>query len=69
MDKDLHEDFNPYTREKFEAIHTYDPYESELKKLNQAFHHSYNHLVQDTLEKLGMEDTPVIILTAYRREC
>jgi hypothetical protein len=62
MDKHLHDDFNPHTRKKFEVIHSYDPYESELKQLNQAFHHSYNHIIHDTHEKLGQEHTPVIIM-------
>lgn len=63
---DIHEDFNPYTKKKFEAIHTYDPYESEIKELNQAFHHSYNHLIHDTHETLGKQDTPVIIMFGDR---
>jgi hypothetical protein len=62
VDKHLHDNFNPYTKKKFEAIHGYDPYESEIKKLNQAFHHSYNHLIHATHEKLGKDDTPVIIM-------
>jgi hypothetical protein len=62
VDKDLHSDYNPYTKEKFEAIDSYDPYESEIAELNKSFHESYNQLIQTVVETLGKENTPVIIM-------
>ncbi|MDH3943423.1 MAG: hypothetical protein OEV06_04955 [Anaerolineae bacterium] len=62
MPKELPDNLNPYTRSKFEAISTYDPYESLITDLNQAFHHTYNHLIHQTHETLGQTGTPVIII-------
>jgi hypothetical protein len=54
---------NPFTREKFEAIDSYDQYEGVVKELNQSFHYSYNRLIHKTHELLGKETTPVIIMS------
>ncbi|MEK6256694.1 MAG: hypothetical protein N2C13_05185, partial [Chloroflexota bacterium] len=53
---------NPYTKQKFEAISTYDPYDDAISDLNQAFHLSYNQLIQETHTKLGSKGNPVIIM-------
>lgn len=53
---------NPITREKFEAIPTYDEYKGVIADLNQVFHESYNNMIHRTYEKLGKETTPVIIM-------
>lgn len=62
MNRKLPENLNPYTKKKFEAIHTYDPYEGAIKELNQAFHTSYNLLIHHAHEKLGKAHTPVIVI-------
>ena len=62
MKRKIPEDLNPYTKKKFEAIHTYDPYDDAITELNQAFHHSYNHLVHQKHETLGKKGAPVIII-------
>lgn len=62
MKKQLPEELNPYTRKKFEAIHTYDPYVSVISALNKDFHHSYNLLIHDVHQSLGQEKTPVIVM-------
>jgi hypothetical protein len=56
------ENCNPITREKFEAIESYDHYEDAITDLNQAFHESYNNLIHRTYERLGKESTPVIVM-------
>jgi hypothetical protein len=66
MNKTIPEDLNPYTRKKFEAIHTYDPYESVITALNQDFHHSYNLLIHETHNSLGLEVSPVIVMEGDR---
>jgi hypothetical protein len=63
MEINIPENCNPFTREKFEAISTYDQYEGAITDLNQAFHESYNNLIHRTFEKLGKENTPVIIMS------
>lgn len=60
------EDLNPYTKKKFEAIHTYDPYESAIYALNSSFHHSYNLLIHETHRSLGQKGSPVIIMEGDR---
>ena len=62
MDKNLPENLNPQTKKKFEAIHSYDPYESVIADLNKAFHRSYNLAIHKTHQRLGKDDTPVIIM-------
>jgi hypothetical protein len=62
MEVQIPENCNPYTREKFEAINTYDHYEGAITDLNQSFHESYNNMIHRTYEKLGKENTPVIIM-------
>ncbi len=62
MEIHIPENCNPITREKFEAITTYDQYEGAITDLNQSFHESYNNLIHHTYEKLGKENTPVIIM-------
>jgi len=62
MDIQIPENCNPFTKEKFEAITSYDQYEGAITDLNQAFHESYNNLIHRTFEKLGKETTPVIIM-------
>lgn len=56
------EKMNPHIKRKFEAINSYDPYEDVISDLNQAFHYSYNSLIQETHEKLGKTGYPVIIM-------
>lgn len=56
------ENCNPFTREKFEEIDSYDHYEGVIKELNQSFHISYNLLIHKTHETLGKEHTPVIVM-------
>jgi hypothetical protein len=56
------ENCNPITREKFEAIPTYDEYKGVIADLNQAFHEAYNNMIHRTYQKLGKETTPVIIM-------
>ena len=53
MNASIPEDINPYIKKKFEAIPTYDPYESAISDLNHAFHHSYNMLIHETCSSLG----------------
>jgi len=62
MEVHIPENCNPFTREKFEAITTYDQYEGAITDLNQSFHESYNNLIHRTYEKLGKENSPVIIM-------
>lgn len=62
MEITIPENCNPYTKEKFEAIDTYDNYEDAITDLNRAFHESYNNLIHRTFESLGKESTPVIIM-------
>lgn len=62
MNRKLPENLNPHTKKKFEAIHTYDPYEGAIKELNQAFHTSYNLLIHNAHETLGKAHTPVIVM-------
>ena len=66
MNRQIPEELNPYTRKKFEAIHTYDPYESVITALNKEFHYSYNHLIHDTHQSLGRIDSPVIVMEGDR---
>jgi len=66
MNKTIPEDLNPYTRKKFEAIHSYDPYESVITALNQEFHYSYNLLIHNTHESLGLNESPVIVMEGDR---
>lgn len=56
------ENCNPFTKEKFEAIETYDTYEDAITDLNRAFHESYNNLIHKTYETLGKKTTPVIVM-------
>lgn len=63
MTRDLPENLNPHTRKKFEALSTYDPYESLISELNQAFHQTYNHFIHQTHETLGQAGSPVIIIS------
>ncbi len=62
MEIEIPENCNPITKEKFEAITTYDQYEGAITDLNQSFHESYNNLIHRTFESLGKEGTPVIIM-------
>jgi len=62
MEIQIPENCNPFTKEKFEAITTYDQYEGAITDLNQSFHESYNNMIHHTFEKLGKEHTPVIIM-------
>jgi hypothetical protein len=62
MKKNIPEELNPYTRKKFEAIHSYDPFENVITALNQDFHHSYNMLIHNTHQSLGRRGYPVIIM-------
>ena len=62
MEIDIPENCNPFTKEKFEAITTYDQYEGAITDLNQSFHESYNNLIHRTFEGLGKETTPVIVM-------
>ncbi len=62
MEIKIPENCNPITREKFEAIESYDHYEDAITDLNQAFHESYNNLIHRTYERLGKETTPVIVM-------
>ncbi len=62
MEVKIPENCNPFTKEKFEAIATYDNYDDAITDLNQAFHESYNNMIHRTLEQLGKETTPVIIM-------
>jgi hypothetical protein len=62
MEIHIPENCNPFTKEKFEAITTYDHYEGAITDLNQSFHESYNNLIHRTYEILGKENTPVIIM-------
>jgi hypothetical protein len=66
MNENIHEEFNPYTKKKFEAINTYDPYESVISELNRSFHNSYNTAIHKTHAKLGKKETPVIIMFGDR---
>jgi hypothetical protein len=66
MKKNIPEELNPYTRKKFEAIHSYDPFESVITALNQDFHHSYNMLIHNTHQSLGSRGYPVIIMERDR---
>jgi hypothetical protein len=63
MEIQIPENCNPFTKEKFEAITTYDQYEGAITDLNQSFHESYNNLIHRTFERLGKETTPVIIMS------
>ena len=63
MEIQIPENCNPFTKEKFEAITSYDQYEGAITDLNLAFHESYNNLIHRTFEKLGKEHTPVIIMS------
>ncbi|MCH7479778.1 MAG: hypothetical protein IIC79_00135 [Chloroflexi bacterium] len=62
MVKNIPGKLNPYTRKKFEAINSYDPYDDVISDLNQAFHYSYNQLIHETHERLGKKGFPVIIM-------
>ena len=62
MEITIPENCNPFTKEKFEAIETYDNYEDAITDLNRSFHESYNNLIHRTFESLGKESTPVIIM-------
>lgn len=62
MEIKIPENCNPITREKFEAIESYDHYEDAITDLNQAFHESYNNMIHRTYERLGKETTPVIVM-------
>jgi hypothetical protein len=62
MDIKIPENCNPFTREKFEAIESYDHYNDSITDLNQVFHESYNNLIHRTYERLGKETTPVIVM-------
>ena len=62
MKRNIPENLNPYTKKKFEAIHTYDQYDDAITELNQAFHHSYNHLIHKKHETLVKKETTVIIM-------
>lgn len=66
MNRNIPEELNPYTRKKFEAIHSYDPFESVITALNKDFHHSYNMLIHNTHQSLGREGNPVIIMQSDR---
>lgn len=62
MEVKIPENCNPATREKFEAIESFDKYENAIADLNRAFHQSYNNMIHRTFETLGKEHTPVIIM-------
>jgi len=62
MEIKIPDNCNPYTRQKFEAIETYDNYEDAITNLNRSFHESYNNLIHRTFETLGKENTPVMIM-------
>lgn len=62
MEIQIPENCNPVTREKFEAIETYDVYEDAITALNRSFHESYNLLIHKTFETLGKNNTPVIVM-------
>jgi hypothetical protein len=62
MDIQIPENCNPITRQKFEAIETYDRYEDAITALNRSFHESYNNLVHRTFETLGKGSSPVIVM-------
>lgn len=62
MEVQIPENCNPFTREKFEAISSYDQFDGAITDLNQAFHESYNNMIHHTYEKLGKEHTPVIVM-------
>lgn len=62
MEVKIPENCNPITKEKFEAIETYDNYDDAITDLNQAFHESYNNMIHRTYELLGKETTPVIVM-------
>jgi hypothetical protein len=62
MEVKIPENCNPFTKEKFEAIQSYDNYDDAITDLNQAFHESYNNMIHRTYERLGKETTPVIVM-------
>lgn len=62
MEITIPENCNPFTKEKFEAIESYDKYKDAITDLNSAFHESYNNLIHKTYETLGKEYTPVIVM-------
>jgi hypothetical protein len=62
MDIQIPENCNPVTRQKFEAIETYDQYEDAITALNRSFHESYNNLIHRTFENLGARKSPVIVM-------
>jgi hypothetical protein len=62
MEITIPENCNPFTKEKFEAIETYDKFKDAITDLNSAFHESYNNLIHKTYETLGKENTPVIVM-------
>ena len=62
MDIQIPENCNPVTRQKFEAIETYDQYEDAITALNRSFHESYNNLIHRTFEILGARKSPVIVM-------
>jgi len=62
MEVKIPENCNPFTKEKFEAIESYDNYDDAITDLNQAFHESYNNMIHRTYERLGKETTPVIVM-------
>jgi hypothetical protein len=62
MDIQIPENCNPFTKQKFEAIETYDQYEDAITALNRSFHESYNNLIHRTFETLGKRKSPVIVM-------
>lgn len=62
MEVQIPENCNPFTREKYEEISSYDQFEGAMTDLNQAFHESYNNMIHHTYEKLGKDHTPVIVM-------
>lgn len=56
------DNLNPHTKQKFEAINSYDPYDDIISDLNQAFHFSYNKMIHEAHDKLGKKGFPVIIM-------
>lgn len=62
MDIQIPENCNPFTKQKFEAIETYDQYEDAITALNRSFHESYNNLIHRTFENLGARKSPVIVM-------
>jgi hypothetical protein len=62
MDVKIPENCNPFTKQKFEEIETYDQYEDAITDLNRAFHESYNNLIHRTFETLGKGTSPVIVM-------